>query len=193
MWMDIRFLSAELSIGRTFSFASSPTEPDLMITFKQGATLFKASMESVQPGDVMLITQYGSNGLRRDPTLPAVFLAGGVGIAPLRSMIKAGIDEHAVLNTRLIYVNRTTDFPFRRELEEWRQIDPSLRLHLVVSGTEGHLTRQQLAGYLAGSEISHAKYYLAGPPGIVSSAESILLRLHIAPDRILTDSFTGYE
>ncbi len=55
MWMDIRFLSEDLSIGRTYSFSSSPTEADLMITFKRGFTRFKKCMESVKPGDVMLI------------------------------------------------------------------------------------------------------------------------------------------
>jgi len=193
MWMDVRFLAPELTIGRTFSFASAPTEPDLMITFKKGSTRFKQSLASVRPGDVMLITQYGSNGLRWDRTHPSVFLAGGVGIAPLRSMIKAGIDAHDTLNMTLIYVNHTSDFPFRSELEEWRQTATSLRVHWVVSGQEGRLTPETLGRYLGRSAIPAAKYYIAGPPSMVSSVESLLASLHVAQDHILSDSFTGYE
>ncbi len=198
MWMDIRFLSEELSIGRTYSLSSSPTEPDLMITFKKGITKFKKSMESVEPGDVMLITQYGSNGFRVDRKSNSVFIAGGVGIAPFRSMIKEGIDYKDVLNTNLIYVNRTDDLPFRRELEQWQETDRSLSVRYVVSSREGRLTEAKLRRYLERSDISDIaeakyKYYVAGPPGMVDSFERMLLSLEIVQDSILTDSFRGYQ
>lgn len=192
MWMDVRFLSEELSIGRTFSFSSSPTEPDLMITFKRGISPFKKSMETVEPEDVMLITQYGSNGFTLDRKSKSVFIAGGVGIAPLRSIIKEGIDRHDELNIKLICVNRTDDFPFRRELEQWQQIDGSLNVRYVVSGKEGRLTEAKLRRYLDGSDIAEAKYYVAGPPGMVSNYESMLWSLQVEGDNILTDSFRGY-
>ncbi len=192
MWMDLRFPEEALAIGRTFSFASAPTEPDLLITFKTGRTPFKQRLAGVQPGEVMLITQYGSNGFHRDRTYPAVFLAGGVGIAPLRSMIKEGIDGHDALHATLIYSNHTRDFPFRRDLEAWQQTDASLHVHYVASGTAGRLTPATLGPYLAGVDVA-AKYYIAGPPGMVRSAERILTRFPVAAERILTDSFTGYE
>lgn len=194
MWMDIRFLSEELSIGRTYSFSSSPTEPDLMITFKKGITKFKKSMERVQPGDVMLITQYGSNGFRVDRKSKSVFIAGGVGIAPFRSMIKEGIDYGDPLNIDLIYMNSTDDFPFRRELEQWQETDRSLRVHYVVSSKEGRLTKDMLRRYLDRSDTTGAKYkyYIAGPPAMVSSFESMLSSLQVEGGSILTDSFTGY-
>lgn len=179
MWMDVRFLSEELSIGRTFSFSSSPTEPDLMITFKKGTTKFKQSMESVEPGDVMLITQYGSNGLRLDRKYNSVFIAGGVGIAPFRSMIKEGIDYNEDLSIKLIYVNHADDFPFKRELNEWQQTDRSLSVHYIMSGEEGRLTREKLRRYLDRSDITEAKFYVAGPPGMVSSCESTLWSLQV--------------
>ena len=35
-WLDIRFPVPEFPVGKTYSFASAPTEPDLMIAFKKG-------------------------------------------------------------------------------------------------------------------------------------------------------------
>ncbi len=32
-WLDIRFPTPEFPVGRTYSFASAPTEPDLLIAF----------------------------------------------------------------------------------------------------------------------------------------------------------------
>ncbi len=72
-----------------------------------------------------------------------------------------------------------------------RQIAPCA--HYVVSGKEGRLTEAKLQRYLDGSHIEKAKYYIAGPPGMVSSFESMLSRLQVAKDSILTDSFTGYD
>lgn len=193
MWTDVRFLSEELSIGRTFSFSSSPTEPDLMITFKKGTTKFKQCMESVKSGDVMLITQYGSNGLNKDPGHRSMFIAGGVGIAPFRSMIKEGIDRREDLHATLIYINHAGDFPFRAELDEWQQTDRSLEVHYLVSGEEGQLTEETLQRDLDHPDIAEARYYIAGPPGMVDLCESTLLSLQVRPDTILTDSLTGYE
>jgi ferredoxin-NADP reductase len=58
-WLDIRFPVPEFPVGKTYSFASAPTEPDLMISFKKGQSPFKKALANVQPGETMLITQYG--------------------------------------------------------------------------------------------------------------------------------------
>ncbi|MHB8871810.1 MAG: hypothetical protein ACYC5G_05135 [Candidatus Doudnabacteria bacterium] len=58
-WMDIRFPLPEFPVGKTYSLASSPTEPNLLITFKKGVSKFKKALENVKPGDTMLITRLG--------------------------------------------------------------------------------------------------------------------------------------
>ena len=118
-WLDIRFPDFDLAVGRTFSFASAPTEADLRITFRIGRTPFKRRLEAVVAGETLLVTQYGSNGFLLDRGSPAVFLAGGVGIAPFRSMIKDVIDHRDQVPMTLIHVNRTEDAPFREELLGW--------------------------------------------------------------------------
>jgi len=57
-WIDIRFLSPDLSIGKTYSIASSPTESDILITFKKGVSKFKKAFEQISVGDTMLITWF---------------------------------------------------------------------------------------------------------------------------------------
>jgi ferredoxin-NADP reductase len=44
-WLDIRFPVPEFPAGRTYSFASAPTEADLMIAFKKGVSPFKKALE----------------------------------------------------------------------------------------------------------------------------------------------------
>lgn len=191
-WLDIRFLSPDLAVGRTFSFASAPTEKDLRITFRRGRTAFKRRLEGVVPGEILLITQLGSNGFLLNRGSPAVFIAGGVGIAPFRSMIKDILDHGCKLPITVIHVNRTHDAPFREELLGWRDDHPQLDIHHVESAVKGRLTAEHLRALIAAPRRADAAFYVAGPPGFVAATGDVLSRLHIDPTVIKTDSFTGY-
>lgn len=191
-WMDIRFPSPEFPVGRTYSFASSPTEPDLRITFKKGVSPFKRRLERAGPGDSMLITQYGSNGFRLDRRYAAVFIAGGVGITPFRSMVKELVDIGADVSVHLIYQNRTADFPYRREFDGWAQRHPDLTTHYLASETDARLTQAALRRLLPGFADRRTLSYLAGPPGMVDRAAILLRSLGVRDDNIKTDRFEGY-
>lgn len=191
-WMDIRFPTPEFPVGRTYSFASSPTEPDLCITFKRGVSPFKRRLALADRGETMLITQYGSNGFLLDPRSPAVFVAGGVGITPFRSMLKSLVDTDARLPVALIYQNRTEAFPFRAELDAWARELPDLRVCYVATATAGRLTAPLLRQLLPDLAARQPRCYVAGPPGMVERVAATLPTLGVAPGDIKTDSFTGY-
>lgn len=191
-WLDIRFLDPDLAIGRTFSFASAPTEADVQIMFRIGRTPFKRRLEAVVAGETLLITQYGSNGFLLDRGSPAVFLAGGVGIAPFRSMIKDVIDHRDRVPITLIHVNRTDDAPFKDELVAWRDQHAQLVVNHVTSAAKGRLTIEGLRALIARSRGSDAVFYVAGPPGFVTATTDLLARVGVGPDQIKRDSFTGY-
>lgn len=191
-WMDIRFLSADLVMGRTYSFASSPTESDLRTTFKRGVSPFKRALEAVSPGDTLLITQHGSNGFLHDRRCPALFIAGGVGITPFRSMIREAIDTGADMAMTLIYENHTDDFPFKAELDAWAAAVPAFTVQYVPTGRHGRLTPQTLRTLLLScSRVPHMSY-IAGPPRMVEQTEEMLVALGVEKAAIKTDSFRGY-
>jgi NAD(P)H-flavin reductase len=74
---------------RALSIASAPQERDLMVAMRLRSTAFKNTLHSL-PFDSELLLQgpYGSMTLSRNGTRPAVFLAGGIGITPFRSLIR---------------------------------------------------------------------------------------------------------
>jgi len=189
-WREIRFLSADLAIGKTFSITSSPTEPDIMIAFKKGISKFKKALEQIQIGDTMLITQFGSNGFLLDKRYESVFIAGGIGITPFRSMIKEAIDANSKVEITLIYQNHTDDFPFREELEEWQPIFPSLKIQYVVTGKEARLSKDKLERLVP--DVANKMNYIAGSPSMVENLKNILLTLGTKKDDIKIDSFDGY-
>ncbi len=189
-WVDIRFLSKELSIGKTFSFASSPTEPDIMIAFKRGISSYKKALEVVETGDILLITEYGRHDFILDKRYFSVFIAGGIGITPFRSMIKEAIDSGTKTEMTLIYQNHTSDFPFQEEFNAWAKDYPYLKIHYVVTGTDGRITKEKLLSLVP--DINERMNYLAGPPSMVQNVEQMLHNLGVKPEDIKTDSFTGY-
>jgi ferredoxin-NADP reductase len=193
-WMDLRFPVPEFPVGKTYSFASSPTEPDLMIIFRKGVSPFKKALANVKPGETMLITQYGSNGFLLDRRSPAVFLAGGVGIAPFRSMIKELVDARRILDVLLLFSNRSNEFSFRTELEAWQKAYPTFKTVFVVTGGEGRFTSKRIQAYLESNGIEHLtpQYYIAGSPDMVRSCEHSLFDVGIEKNSMKTDSFEGY-
>lgn len=190
-WLDIRFLDPDLAIGRTYSFSSAPTEDDLRITYRQGSSPFKKRIEQVVPGETMLITQYGSNGFLLDRRSPAVFIAGGIGIAPFRSMIKDVIDHGDDVPITVVHVNRT-DAPFGHELSGWGREYRDLEVHHVSTATGGRLTMDRVRSLVPAGRLAASMFYVAGPPAMVSATERHLSGLGIVPAAIKTDSFTGY-
>jgi len=73
---------------RAFSIASAPFENELMIATRMRDTAFKRVLRKASFGTNMKIEgPSGSFVLHRNAIKPAVFLAGGIGITPFRSMI----------------------------------------------------------------------------------------------------------
>ena len=189
-WMDIRFLTPDLATGKTYSFASSPTEPDIMIGLRKGVSKFKKALEQLKSGDIILITQYGSNGFLFNKRFSSVFIAGGIGITPFRSMIKYAIDTDSKTDIHLIFQNHIYDFPYKDEFEKWASEYSNLKITYVATEKEGRLTNQKLTQLIP--EITDKMYYIAGSPGMVNGTAHKLHELNVKNDNIKTDSFDGY-
>jgi ferredoxin-NADP reductase len=59
-WIDHAF-DEDLSGGKTYSLTSSPTGPELVITFKEGQSRIKRTLQTADPGDRYRITAYGND------------------------------------------------------------------------------------------------------------------------------------
>ena len=191
-WVDLRFLTADLAIGRTFSFSSAPTEPDLWITYKHGVTPFKQALDGAVAGDLLLITQYGSNGFVRRRGRPAIFVAGGIGIAPFRSMIREAADTGDETPIQLVHVNREPDVPFGPELLDLAGRHPWLSVRQHVTSVDGRLTAKALAKLAPDLGPEGPDAYVVGPPAMVDATERHLQALGVDPERTFTDRFDGY-
>src|SRR6266545_8098819 len=95
------------STRRWFTLSSSPTEELIGITTKfaslKGST-FKQQLQRLQPGTSLTLTDpMGDFVLPKDPTIPLVLVAAGMGITPMRSMVKWLLDTGEKRKIHLIY------------------------------------------------------------------------------------------
>jgi ferredoxin-NADP reductase len=93
-------------IKRFFTLSNSPTEDNLSITTKFSAksSSFKKTLRQLKPGSELdLASPMGDFVLPKDSKLPLVFVAGGIGVTPFRSILKYLQDTDEKRQITLIY------------------------------------------------------------------------------------------
>jgi ferredoxin-NADP reductase len=193
--------------SRFFSLANSPQEKDLIIAMRMRDTAFKRVLERMQIGDKVLIeilleSPHGSFALHNDPSIPAVFIIGGIGIVPAFSMIKDAIERKLPHKIFLFYSNRRPeDTPFLDDLERWARENPSFKLIATMTepeksaklwpGETGKINRSMLKKHV--DDLEAPIYYVAGLPEMVSAMKTMLIGLGVNEEHIRAEEFTGFN
>ncbi len=187
---------------RTFSIASAPYEEDLMFATRMRDTAFKRVLRSMPLGtEITLGGPFGSFTLHSDASRPGVFLAGGIGITPFRSMILHASRSRFPHRLLLFYSNRRPeDAAFLRELEGVEK--ENTRYRFIGTMTQMQKSKQKWAGrtgFLDKQMLSESMddlkgpiYYVAGPPPMVSAIGQALTVLGVSEDNIRSEEFAGY-
>lgn len=177
-WLSLR-ASPFARREHPFSFSSSPTRPgELEFTIKELGD-FTATIGTLQPGETAYVDgPYGSFGVDFHPHAAGyVFVAGGAGIAPIISMLRALADRGDHRPLWLFYGNRRFDrVVFRAELD---QLAHALELEVVHvltepppdwSGESGFITAEVMARHLP-AQREHLQYFVCGPDPMIRLVE----------------------
>jgi predicted ferric reductase len=182
-----------------FTIASSPARSDrIALTIKESGD-FTAGIGRVRPGD--RATVHGPFGRFSHTLHPnegdLVFVAGGVGITPLMSMLRYMRDRREARRVMLAYASRSAaDVLFADELEAMRAGGyPVLNLVHVLAdapsswaGETGRLDADRLLGLCGGAE--DKAFYVCCPPPMAASLIRGLRRNGVSLGRIHTDHFS---
>jgi ferredoxin-NADP reductase len=187
---------------RTFSFVSSPDEPQLQIATRMRDTVFKRVLKSSPLNTpVELDGPFGSLLLHNDASKPAVFLAGGIGITPFMSILRNAARQKLPHKLFLFYSNRRPeDAAFLDELQKLQAEDPNYKFVGTMTemeksvkswdGERGYVTAEMIKKYVG--ELSTPIYYIAGPQVMVAAMRKILNDAGLNDDNIRTEEFAGY-
>lgn len=182
---------------RHFTLSSSPTEG----TFLRNTTRirqesgFKKSLSELPVGSY--VEGQGPEGTfifdGKDPG-PHVFIAGGIGITPFRSMIKFASDKKLVVPIHLIYTNSDNNFIFGQELEGIDKASNTIQIAFHDSSKLGHLDGTSIQKYIQNwkLEIKNCTFWLCGPPVMTDAMQVALGNLNISFAKVKTEKFTGY-
>lgn len=197
----LELATAEGGIEYPMSLASSPTREYLEFGARVASgTPWKRAFAALKPGDVAEVDgPYGHFVL--DEARPAVFVAGGIGITPLKGMATYATDKGLPHPLALVYSNRTPEeIAYRHELDELAKANPRFRiLHTITrpaeakepwSGRTGRLDAALLQEAAAG--MRDPTYYVCGSPDMVVHAIGLLRGLGVPGARIAQERFFGY-
>jgi len=175
---------------RIFCFASAPCEKDLMFATRMRDTAFKRVLRTMPISiEIEMDGPYGSFVLHEDASTPAVFLAGGIGITPIRSMLVQAACENSPREFYLFYSNRKPqEAAFLDELKNLALAH--YKLIPIMSDAEGYIDKTKLVKHL--DNLIGPIYHVVGPPGFVLAMRGMLNEAGIAPGAVKIDQFSGY-
>ena len=186
---------------RYFTIASSPTEPvvRLGVRFYTHASTFKQELLAIQPGDTLTASHAaGDFVLPSDPKQKLVFIAGGIGVTPFRSMVQYLIDTKDARQVTLLYSNKTfSEIAYKDFFDRTAQSIGMKTVYALtdepvpIPGThagfiDAALIKQEIPDYLA------CVFYISGPHGMVSAFTKTLNAMGVPRRKIKTDYFPGF-
>lgn len=187
---------------RGFTLSSAPFEPFLMATTRMRDTAFKRVLRDAPLGtELELDAPYGSFTLHNNLKRPAVFLTGGIGVTPARSI--ALQSDHDATGHRIVVFYSSKNPAGTVFLDELTRLDaanenitfvPTMTrpddLEESWNGETGHIDAAMLTRYV--EDLAGPIYYLSGPGAMVKNMRAILDGAGVDGDDIRTEEFTGY-
>ena len=185
--------------ARPMSLATSPTRPHLEYAVRLSNSPYKRAFAALQPGDeVRVFGPIGDFVLHE--TRPAILVAGGIGITPLKGMAEYAADKTLPIPIRLVYSSRSEDeIVYRSELDALER--QNARFHVIHTltrttenewrGRTGRISQELLTE--AASDLSDPVYYVTGTPSMVVGTLRLLRSLGVTDENLEVEAFRGYE
>lgn len=182
---------------RHFTISSSPTEGEILrlTTRIREESGYKKTLAQLPVGSE--IEGEGPNGtfvFSEGEAGPHIFIAGGIGITPFRSIIKYIADKNLLTPIYLIYSNSDNDFVFKEDLDAICAAHQNIKIQYIATATEGRLDEIKIKQLIDGwkLDMGSCTWWVCGPPPMIDAMEKSLGKLKITSGQIRSEKFTGY-
>ena len=187
-------------VSRFFTIASAPSEPFVMLTtrFSTPGSSFKRALRTLEVGAAIEAAGPYGRFTYADREMPAVFVAGGIGITPFRSILADLASRPLQSDITLLYANNTPDIPFRQFFDDQAAEQPRLKIAYTIGQPNpewhGSVGRIDEAFFREHAPLSSMPaFYVSGPKAMVEAMEVTLHTIGIADEKIKKDYFPGYD
>lgn len=179
-------------VSRVFTISSAPGEDTFSFTtryFGEKSSSFKRALFSMQPGE--RLWAIGPSPLydcfrALDTGRQYVFLAGGLGITPVRATLMHHAATSGALKATLLYANRDTDVIFKDELTGLRSRLPALCVTYITSPE--HISAATISA--AARPYSSPRFFVSGSRRfVVGMGEILRNELGVQKKNIIADLF----
>lgn len=172
---------------RAFSIASVPSEGYMMIGTRTGKQIssFKKALISLKQGDEISISGPFGWFKLQDKTSPLVLIASGVGITPIRALLKEL--EETMRSVTVIYASKDYHL-FGDDIKGITDKNNNIKL----IKTESRDMTQSDIEKLAKQYGNKAYYYISGAMPVIKSIKKNIKSLGVKGKRIINDPFLGY-
>ena len=183
--------------ARDYSMASRPDEATLEFHVRRvgrdGASAYVAR-ELKRGDDVAVEGPFGDAWLRRDHRGPSIAIAGGSGLAPIKSIVETALALGMAQSVALYFgVRDEPDLYLEEHFTALAERHRNFRFIPVLSEPKGWTRRRTgLVGDAVAEDIASArgyKAYLAGPPPMVESASAMLKARGLRDNDLHADPF----
>ncbi len=186
---------AWLSVGHSpfrieehpFSYASSDEHPERLVFAIKELGDFTATIGRVKPGTKVYVDgPYGTFDLEHHTGRNYVFIAGGIGSAPIMGMLRTLADREDKHSLQFFYGNPTWDeVIFREELDALQKKLNLEVIHVLEKppqnwkGESGYITKDVLQRHLS-CDYRNCTYFICGPMPMIVSVERALEELAVS-------------
>lgn len=184
---------------KPLSLSSSPTEDFLEITKMLTGHEFSNALDALKVGDKALIRGPNGSFTFQGEYDKIGMLSGGIGITPLRSIIRYSTDTGLKTSIILLYSSRYEDnIAFKDDFDEMQMRNPNLKVINTITGPiqnwkglTGRINRQMIKEALP--DYAERIFYMSGPQPMVDAMKAILSEMGLPEKQIKREYFTGYK
>ncbi len=186
---------------RYFTIASSPTENVIRLGVRMypNASTFKSTLSTLKLGDTLIAGELaGDFAMPKDPNKKLVFIAGGIGVTPYRSMVKYLLDKNEKRTITLLYSNKTKEEITYKELFDEAVDKLGMKSVYTITdsvpsvwkGRAGFINRSMIEEEVP--DFKERIFYISGPQAMVAAFKNILEEMGLSSAQIKTDFFPGF-
>jgi len=182
---------------RDYSIANRPVDPGLEFHIRRvpGGMVSTFVQENLSVGDEVRVEgPFGSCWLRETHRGPLIAIAGGSGLAPIKSIVEQALNTGMEQDIRLYFgVREENDLYLTDHFAALEKTYASLVFIPVLSEPTGETSRR--TGFVHEAvrqdmtDLDGAKAYLAGPPPMVEAAAALMERFGLRREDIHADAF----